>query len=134
MPVPGWMNRNQQDVIEYLQEEIRVLKEQPGKKSRFNNAQRRRLATKGKRLGRKALERVCGLVRPNTLLAWHRRLVSQKYDSNRIRKLGRPRTRGEIEELIAKLARENRSWDYTRIQGRWPICGMKWSGEPLPMY
>jgi putative transposase len=56
-------------------------------------------------------------VTPNTLLVWHRRLVAQKYDSSRIRKAGRPSTAGEIKELILKLARENCSWGYTRIQG-----------------
>ena len=111
------MNRNQQDTIEYLQEEIRVLKELLGKKPRFNDGQRRRLAIKGKRLGRKALDRFSSLVTPNTLLAWHRGLVAQKYDSSRLRQAGRPRTKVDIAELILKLARENRSWGYTRIQG-----------------
>src|SRR5271156_5518621 len=104
------MNRNQQDVIEYLQGEIRVLKELLGKKPRFNDDQRRQLASKGKRLGRKALDRFSSLVTPNTLLAWHRRLVAQKYDSGRLLKPGRPRTKVEIAELILKLARENCSW------------------------
>jgi len=49
--VAGWMNRNQQDVLAYLQEEVRILKEQLGKKPHFNDAQRRRLVRKGKRLG-----------------------------------------------------------------------------------
>ena len=111
------MNRNQQDVIKYLQEEIRVLKELMGKKPRFNEDQRRRLATKGKRLGRRTLDRFASLVTPGTLLAWHRRLIAQKYDSSKARKPGRPRTEGEIQELILKLAGENRTWGYTRIQG-----------------
>ena len=67
--VAGWMNRHQQDVIEYLQEEIRVLKESLGKKPRLNDGQRRRLAIKGKRLGREGLNRFASLVTPNTLLA-----------------------------------------------------------------
>ena len=113
----GWMNRNQQSVIEYLQEEVRVLKELLGKKPRFNDEQRRRLASKANRLGRQRLERFASLVTPNTLLAWHRRLVAQKYDSSKLRTPGRPRTKAEIQELILKLARENRSWGYTRIQG-----------------
>ena len=70
--VAGWINRNQQEVIEYLQEEVRVLKELLGQKPRFNGDQRRRLAIKAKRLGRKALDRFASLVTPNTLLAWHR--------------------------------------------------------------
>jgi transposase InsO family protein len=113
----GWMNRNQQDVIEYLQEEVRVLQELLGKKPRFNDGQRRRLAIKGKKLAHRTLDRFANLVSPNTLLAWHRRLVAQKYDGSRVRKAGRPPTQQEIQELIVKLARENRSWGYTRIQG-----------------
>src|SRR5450432_1859531 len=86
----GWMNRHQQVVIEYLEEEIRVLKEQLGHRPRFNDHQRRRLATKGKPVGRKDLLRLASIVTPNTLLAWHRRLVARKYDSSQKRKPGRP--------------------------------------------
>jgi hypothetical protein len=56
------MNRHQQVVIEYLQEEIRMLKEQMGKRPRFNNDQRRRLAVKGKSVGRKNLLRLARIV------------------------------------------------------------------------
>jgi len=108
--VAGWMNRNQQGVIEYLQEEFRVLKKLLGKKPRFNAGQRRRLATEGKRLGRKTLDRFASLVTPNTLLAWHRRLVAKRYYGSVVRKAGRPATACEVKELILKLARENRSW------------------------
>ena len=115
--VAGWMGRNQQDVIAYLQEEIRVLKEQLGKQPRFNADQRRRLAIKGNRLGRSGLNQFASLVTPCTLLAWHRRLIAQKYESSHSRKPGRPPTAAQLQELILKLARENRSWGYTRIQG-----------------
>jgi hypothetical protein len=128
--VAGWMNRDQQDVIEYLPEEIRVLKELLGKKPRFNDSHRRRLATKGRRLGRKALDRFASLATPNTLQAWYRRLVARKYDGSIVRKVGRPTTACEIKELILKLARENRSWGYTRIQGALANPAMKWAGEP----
>jgi hypothetical protein len=60
----GWMNRNQQDVIEYLQKENRVLKEQLGKKPRLHDGQRRRVATKGQRLRREALDRSSNSVTP----------------------------------------------------------------------
>ena len=62
--VAGWMNHHQQLIIEYLQEEIRVLKEQLGKQQRFNDNQRRRLAIKGKSIGRKALLRFASIVTP----------------------------------------------------------------------
>src|SRR4029453_1205711 len=90
--IAGWMNRHQQLVIDYLLEEIRVLKEQVGKRPRFNNDQRRTLALKAMRIGRKGLLRLAHIVTPDTLLAWHRRLIAQKYDSSTIRRAGRPRT------------------------------------------
>src|SRR6266404_2229682 len=98
--VVGWMNPHQQVVIEYLQEEIRVLKEQLGNRPRFTDDQRRRLAVKGKSVGRKGLLRFANIVTPNTLLAWHRRLIAKKYDSSTKRKPGRPMTAADIRELV----------------------------------
>ena len=69
----GWMNRRQQQVIEYLQAENRVLREQTSKRRlRFTDDQRRRLAVKAKVLGRRALSELDTLVMPDTLLKWHR--------------------------------------------------------------
>ena len=104
----GWMNRRQQLVIEYLQEEIRVLREQLDKRPRFNDDQRRRLAAKGKAIGRKGLARFASIVTPDTLLAWRSRLITRKYDSSTKRKPGRPPTRSDIQELVVRMARENR--------------------------
>jgi hypothetical protein len=97
----GWMNRRQQEVIDYLQEENRVLREQLGaRRLRFTDDQRRRLAAKAKLLGRKALGEVASLVTPDTLLAWHRKLIARKWDySARRRSPGRPRVMREIVEL-----------------------------------
>src|SRR3954465_8649461 len=86
----GWMNHRQQLVIEYLQEEIRVVQEQLGKRSRFHDAQRRRLAAQGKSIGRIGLARCAKIVTPDTLLSWHRRLIARKYDSSEKRMPGRP--------------------------------------------
>jgi putative transposase len=67
----GWMNQQQQDAIAYLREENHVLREQlGGKRIRFTDDQRRRLAAKGKALGSKVLREVCTLVTPETLLRW----------------------------------------------------------------
>jgi putative transposase len=97
----GWMNQHQQQVIEYLVEENRVLREQlGGRRLRFNDDQRRRLAAKGKQLGRKLLAQIATIVTPETLLTWHRKLIAQKYDGSANRLPGRPRTIAEIETLV----------------------------------
>ena len=78
--VAGWMNQQQQDAIDYLREENRILREQlGGRRLRLNDNQRRRLAGKAKRLGRKMLAAFATIVTPETLLAWHRKLIAQKY-------------------------------------------------------
>jgi len=75
--VSGCMNHRQLQVIEYLREENRVLREQLGsRRVRLNDNQRRRLAIKAKALGRKALAEVASIVTPETLLAWHRKLIA----------------------------------------------------------
>src|SRR3954471_14242804 len=116
--VAGWMNQRQQKAIDYLREENRVLREQLGERRlRFSDDQRRRLAAKAKGLGRKLLAEVATIVTPETLLAWHRKLIAQKYDGSARRGPGRPRTVGEREALVVRLAEENRDWGYRRIQG-----------------
>jgi putative transposase len=114
----GWMNQHQVQMIEYLREENRVLREQLGdRRLRFNDDQRRRLAARAKGLGRKLLAEVATLVTPETLLTWHRKLIAQKYDGSGQRGPGRPRTAQAIEALVVRLAEENRDWGYRRIQG-----------------
>ncbi len=114
----GWVNRGQQDIIEYLQEENRVLREQLGaKRLLFTDVQRRRLAAKAKKIGRKGLFEIRTLVTPDTLLRWYRRLIAKKYDGSQARGPGRPKTAAEIERLILRMARDNPRWGYTRIRG-----------------
>src|SRR5580704_3152217 len=92
------MNQQQQFAIDYLREENRVLREQlGGRRMRLNDDQRRRLAAKAKGLGRKLLAEVATIVTPETLLAWHRSLIAEKYDLSGKRGPGRPRTAGELE-------------------------------------
>jgi hypothetical protein len=70
------MNQKQQHAIEYLREENRVLREQLGtRRLRFTDDQRRRLAAKAKLVGRRVLNDIADLVTPDTLLAWHRKLM-----------------------------------------------------------
>ena len=116
----GWINRQQQQVIDYLRTENQVLKEKLGKRRiLLNDDQRRRLAVKAKVLGRKLLAEVGTLFTPDTLLRWHRLLVAKKWDYSQRRQHqpGRPPLAQEIQQLVVRLARENPSWGYDRIQG-----------------
>jgi putative transposase len=114
----GWVNRSQLDLIEYLEEENRVLREQlGGRRLLFTNAQRRRLAAKAKAVGRKGLFEIRTLVTPDTLFRWYRTLIAKKYDGTMARSAGRPKTAAELEQLIVQMARDNRTWGYTRIRG-----------------
>jgi putative transposase len=109
LALAGWMNQHQLQIIDYLREENRVLREQlGGRRMRFNDGQRRRLAAKAKGLGRKLLAEVASIVTPETLLAWHRKLIAQKYDGSGQCKAGRPRTQQELEALALRMAHENR--------------------------
>jgi hypothetical protein len=67
----GWVNRRQLEVIAYLREENRVLKEHlGGRRLNFTDPQRRRLAARGHRLGRRALTAVATLVYPTIAIVW----------------------------------------------------------------
>ncbi len=104
----GWVNGSQQQVIEYLQAENRVLREQIGRdRILFSDGQRRRLASKAKVIGRRQLAALGTIVTPDTLLRWYRQLVAKKYDGSTSRKPGRPKTAAEIETLILDMASNN---------------------------
>src|SRR5262249_9054913 len=109
-------------VIEYLREENRVLREQlGGQRVRLNDNQRRRLAVKAKALGRKVLAEVASIVTPETLLAWHRKLIGQKYDGTAYRSPGRPRTAGEIEALLCECHKRTGIGAIDESRVRYPI-------------
>ena len=76
-------------------------------------------------MGRKLLAEIASIVTPETLLAWHRKLIAQQYDGSGQRGPGRPRTAGEIEALVVRWAEENRDWGYRRIQGALSHVGHK---------
>lgn len=85
LTLAGWVNHRQHDLIDYLVEENRVLREQldarlGGGPMRFTDDQRRRLAAKGKVLGRKLLQEYGNLVTPDTILRWYRELIAKKYN------------------------------------------------------
>ena len=103
---------------EYLVAENRVLRNQLQGRLRLTDGERRSLAEIGKRLGKQALDEVASIVNPDTILGWHRRLVAKKFDGSKNRQYpGRPRIDADIEELVVRLAKENKSWGYDRIAG-----------------
>jgi transposase InsO family protein len=113
----GWLQREQADVIAFLREENRVLKARlEGHCLRLTDDERRRLATLGHRVGRRLLAQVATLVTPDTILRWHRELVAQKwtYGGGRGSRAG---LQARIRALVVRMATENPTWGYTRIQG-----------------
>ena len=89
--IAGWINRHQQAVIAYQREETKVLREMlGGKRLRFTDGQRRRLALKAKALSRFTLRELGPLVTPDTLCGWFRKYAGAKYDSSGKRRPGRP--------------------------------------------
>ena len=88
-------------------------------RSRFTDDQRSRLARKAKRIRWGRLKVIANIVTPQTLLAWHRRLIAKKNDGSAKRRgVGRPRTKEEeLRQIVIRMAEENRGWGYTRIQG-----------------
>jgi hypothetical protein len=133
MTLAGWVSRNQQDVIEYLLEENRILREHHGKKRlRFTDAQRRRLVRRAKRLSRRAFLNLETVVTPDTLLRWYRNLVARKYDGSKARQMGRPKTPVDIEQLVVRMARENHRYVKlpNMLAARRGWAAMRWKKAP----
>jgi putative transposase len=103
---------------EHLRLESRILKEKVSGRIQFTDEERRSLAEAALAMGRSLIKEVVSVVKPETILAWQRRLERRKWDysARRTRGPGRPRTPGEIEALVCRLAREN-TWGYQRIRG-----------------
>jgi putative transposase len=103
---------------EYLVAENRILKAQLKGRLKLSDVERAALAEIGHRLGRKVLAKVANVARPDTILAWYRKLVTRKFDGSKVRRSpGRPRIKREVERLIVRMAKENRDWGYDRIAG-----------------
>jgi len=103
---------------EYLVNENRILRQQITGRVRLSDGERKTLAEIGKKLSKEALAAVASIVTPDTILAWHRKLVAQKFDGSERRKtFGRSKIAVELEALIVRMAQENRSWGYDRIVG-----------------
>ena len=124
--VTGMVDQELLARIEYLAAENRILKAQLKGRLKLSDAERATLGEIGHRLGRKVLGEVANVARPDTVLAWYRNLVARKFDGSKARRSpGRPRIKGEIEQLIVRMARENRDWGYDRIVGALANLGYK---------
>ena len=113
----GWVNREQAQIVAYLVEENRVLREQLGeRRPRLTDDQRRRLAAKGKALGWRLLHQVATIVTPDTIMRWHKRLIAAKW-THPTKRVGRPGIMKAIRALIVRMATDNAGWGYSRIRG-----------------
>jgi putative transposase len=111
---------NQQLLLqnEYLVAEKKVLRNHLPARLRLTNPERSTLAEIGKRIGRRSLEQIATIAKPDTILGWYRQLVAHKFDGSKHRSYpGRPRLAPEITELVVRMARENSDWGYDRIAG-----------------
>ena len=121
----GWVNQEQLKVIDYLKDENQTLRKLIKKQRiRLSLEDRRRLGAKGRAIGRKKLEEVATIARADTILGWFRELVAEKWTFPHKRR-GRPRMRMNVRELLVKIASENLTWGYTRLQGALKNLGFK---------
>jgi len=117
--------------VEYLVEENRVLRNQIEKRILLNDPERRILAEKAIALGKLMTDTVC-IVKPGTILKWHRKLVARKFDGTKNRRThGRPPVSPAIERLVVTMAKENPSWGYDRIAGAMKNLGHRISGQSV---
>jgi putative transposase len=115
--VTSWLDRREREVLAYLIEENRVLRQQVGgRRLRLTDDDRRKLAARAYRLGRQALREVARIVTPDTLLRWHRQLIARKWTCAK-KGTTRRGVLAEIRQLVRRMAEENPTWGYTRIQG-----------------
>ena len=117
---------------EYLVTENRMLRHQITGRVRLTDAERKTLAEIGHKLGKQALAEVATIVKPDTLLGWHRTLVAQKCDGSQQRQSpGRPKIAEELEALIVRIAQEKRAWGYDRIVGALANLGLTVSAQTV---
>jgi putative transposase len=117
---------------EYLATENRIIKAQLKGRLKLSDAERKALGEIGHRLGRKVLADIATIARPDTILGWYRKLVARKFDGSKVRRgPGRPRIKREVEELIIRMASENRDWGYDRIAGALANLGYEISDQTV---
>src|SRR5262249_40235544 len=112
--------------------ENRILRNQLKGRVRLSDGERKALAVIGQKLGKQALKGVAQIVKPETILGWHRQLVAQKFDGSQQRQSpGRPTIDPELEALIVRIAQENRAWGYNRIVGALANLGLTVSHQTV---
>jgi putative transposase len=117
---------------EYLAAENRIIKAQLKGRLKLSDAERGVLGEIGHRLGRQVLADVATIARPDTILGWYRKLVARKFDGSKARRgPGRPRIKREVEQLIIRMASENRDWGYDRIAGALANLGYEISDQTV---
>src|SRR6266851_2439775 len=117
MAFAGCWTGQQQEAMAYLIEENRILRGQlRGRRLPLTDDERRRLAVRGHRLGRRGLDQVATIVTPDTILRWHRQLIASKWTYAR-RGSSRRGVLAEMRRLVVRMAEENPTWGYTRIRG-----------------
>ena len=120
---------------EYLAAENRILKAHLKSRPKLSDAERATLGEIGYRLGRKVLGDVATVAQPDTILAGYRKLVARKFDGSKARQgPGRPRIKREVEQLIVRMASENRDWGLTGLWAPWPISGTKFPIKRSAMF
>jgi putative transposase len=130
--VTGLVNQKLLLQNEYLAAENRILRAHLPARMRLSDPERSTLAEIGKRLGRTALQQVACVAKPDTILAWYRRLIARKFDGSKHRVLvGRPRIATAVEALIVRFARENSGWGYDRIVGALANLGLSVSDQTV---
>ena len=114
--VTGLVNQRLLLQCEYLAAENRILRSHLSGRIRLCDGERSTLAELGKRLGRKHLAEVACVAKPDTILAWYRRLIARKFDGSKHRSYpGRPRVDPAVEALIIRMAQENSDRKSTRL-------------------
>src|SRR5262249_40448180 len=110
----------------------RLLRQQICGRVPLMDSDRQALAEIGKKLGRQALEEIATVAKPDTILVWHRKCIDQQTArAQEPHAVGRPRIAKELEDLVVRMARENRSWGYDRIVGAVSNLGYSLSDQTV---
>jgi hypothetical protein len=116
----------------YLAAENRILRQQFQGRVPLTDAERTTLAVLGQQLGKSVLKEIATVAQPETILVWHRKLVTRPCDGTQPHTaIGRPRIDKALEDLVVRMARENRSWGYDRIVGALTNLGYRISDQTV---